>query len=210
MRRERESKVSCMPSAVFAKIYPPIITCPPSSLPQIPLQTTEVVKRPKISASLACTRLHCARAAMLNSPSISELAALISTESPSLFQCQKRHKEKIKGGGKGRVKPLFTNNLNISFVSYHPPVQASMEAGPNEQIHFAFRAICQNTCFLCHTQIKKKKELDKGPNGCLLPFPNSVLTRPFQTSKTPSPILRKKGESKTIQTSKSNEHNKHT
>lgn len=84
-----------------------------------------------------------------------------------------------------------------------------MEAGPNEQIHFAFRAICQNTCFLCHTQ-RKKKELDKGPNGCLLPFPNSVLTRPFQTSKTPSPILRKKGESKTIQTLKSNEHNKHT
>lgn len=67
--------------------------------PSIPLQTTEVVKRPKISASLACTNLHCARAATINLPLIGELAALISTESPSLFQCQKRHKGKKNGGG---------------------------------------------------------------------------------------------------------------
>lgn len=87
--RERVRSLVC-PVRSFAKIYPPIITCPPSSLPQIPLQTTEVVKRPKISASLACTRLHCACAAMLNSPSISELAALISTESPLPLSMSKK------------------------------------------------------------------------------------------------------------------------
>lgn len=93
--------------------------------PSIPLQTTEVVKRPKISDSLAFTRLCCACAAMLNSRYQWAYCPYQHRIPPPSFNVRKGLKgEKKSGGGgglRGEIKTLFTNNLNISFASYHPP-----------------------------------------------------------------------------------------
>lgn len=197
MRRERERSSVRPVRFTVAKIYLLPITCHTQLSPSIPLQTTEVVKRPNISAP-PCVTPTLPPLAFASRCPLSKPLLWSGRRTPEIITLPSSFSLNVtRGGGKfiyiqteSHVR-VFLFGGSSRFTLQRRPVKQKW----NEMVNWT--AICQTQSCLRVSRKRggENEKPDKGPNGFLPPFPDSVLTRPFfffQTPKTPSPKLGKK------------------